>query len=226
MFYSVGSTAMRLVMRVITRLEVTGLERVPPEGPLIVVSNHVHFSDPPLLGATLPRKIIFMAKEEAFKTPILGWIVSAYEAFPVRRGEPDRKAIRKAISVLQSGKALGIFPEGTRSKSGVLGPAHPGAALIALRTGAPVLPVAITGTDRFLNWPGVVQRRSVRVTIGKPFRLVAEAGSLSREQLISHTNELMRRIAALLSPDKRGTYGELLDQVPDEQALVPDKQST
>ncbi|MBI2939657.1 MAG: 1-acyl-sn-glycerol-3-phosphate acyltransferase [Chloroflexi bacterium] len=214
--------AMRWVMSVLTQLQVVGIERVPREGPLILISNHLHFVDPPLIGGVMPRKVIFMAKEEAFRTPILGWVVSAYEAFPVRRGEPDRKAIRKAISVLQSGKALGIFPEGTRSKTGQLTPAHPGAALVAARTGAPILPVALVGTDQFLGWPSILQRRTVQVRIGEPFAFRSEAGGLSRERLVELTDQMMAAIAALLPPERRGTYGDSLEtDQPSTPALSP-----
>ncbi len=120
MFYRVASFLMRLAMLVVTKLEVTGLEKVPMKGPLLIVANHLHFADPPLLGAVIPRKIIFMAKSELFRIPVIGLMVLAYEAFAVRRGMADARAIKRAIGVLRSGNALGVFPEGHRSKDGKL----------------------------------------------------------------------------------------------------------
>src|SRR5439155_21637482 len=106
------------------------------DGPLIVVSNHFAWVDPVMLGAYFPRPLIFMAKQELWRRRPIGWIVERYGAFPVRRGEADRGAIRAALGILEAGGALGIFPEGTRSRSGVLSSPHPGAGLLALRSGA------------------------------------------------------------------------------------------
>ncbi len=196
---------MRVLMSVITRLEVSGLEKVPRKGPLLIVANHLHFADPPLLGAVIPRKIIFMAKSELFRIPFIGLIVLAYEAFAVRRGMADARAIRRAISVLRSGKALGIFPEGHRSKDGKLQRARKGMALLAYKTGATILPVGISGTRTFLQWPRVLQRPRVVVTIGDPLYLPI-LRSPTREQQAELSEEVMRRIAACLPEEQRGPY--------------------
>lgn len=206
MFYAIASLLVRGLMKLITKLEVYGLENVPLEGPLLVVANHVHFADPPLLGAVLPRKVIFMAKSELFRTLFIGLIVRAYEAFAVRRGEGDTRAIRRAVKVLSKGGALGMFPEGTRSRNGQLQPGRPGAAMIALRTGATILPVGISGTRTFLQWPRVLGRPRVIVRIGRPFR--ASPTSTSREEQDQLTEVIMREIAALLPSDQRGAYGD------------------
>ena len=128
MFYTLSNIALRLLLPLLMRLDVRGLERVPPTGSLMVVANHINWIDPPLLGALLRRRITFMAKREVFETPVLGQIATWYGAFGVRRGEPDHRAIRRALALLEMGDALGMFPEGTRSKTGRLQPGHPGAA--------------------------------------------------------------------------------------------------
>lgn len=223
MFYSVASFLIRALMGLLTRLEVHGLENVPSEGPLLVAANHLHFADPPILGAVMPRKLIFMAKSEVFSKPILGLIVWAYEAFAVRRGEGDTRAIRRALKVLSSGRALGMFPEGTRSKSGKLQPGRPGASLIAIRSRATILPVGISGTRTFLQWPRILSRPQVIVRIGEPFRPELDPSLSSREQQARLTDEVMRRIAALLPPEQRGAYA--LDAGPTSSPEEPKREA-
>lgn len=205
MFYSLASFVVRVLMALITRLEVSGLDRVPLTGPLVVAANHLHFADPLLLGAVFPRKIIFMAKSELFRIPVFGLLVIAYEAFAVRRGIGDVRALRRALKVLKSGKSLGIFPEGHRSKDGGLQKARDGLALLALKTGTTILPVGISGTRTFLQWPRVLQRPRVVVTIGEPL-FTPLVHSPSREQQAELSEEVMRRIAACLPLDQQGEY--------------------
>jgi 1-acyl-sn-glycerol-3-phosphate acyltransferase len=188
------------------RYEVVGREHVPATGGMIVVSNHLNNADPPMIQRALPRYVIFMAKKEMIAAPVIGPLFRAWGAFPVRRGEADLGAIRAACRVVQDGAALMMFPEGTRSRSGRLGEGHPGTAIIARRTGATILPVAITGTER-IAWPGIfVRPRSVphiKVAIGKPFALEKD-GRAGSESLKNDTAEIMRRIAELL-PDQYRT---------------------
>ena len=115
MFYRFGTWLVKLMLFTLTRWEVRGGENVPGDGPLIVVANHLNLSDPPLLSASIPRRIAFLAKEELFQSTFSRLFVSAYGAFPVRRGLPDREAIDRAQKVLDNGFVLGMFPEGTRS---------------------------------------------------------------------------------------------------------------
>lgn len=182
------------------RYEVVGREHVPSAGGAIIVSNHLNAADPPMIQRALSRYVVFMAKKEMIDAPVIGLLFRAWGAFPVRRGEPDLGAVRAACRVVEGGAMLMMFPEGTRSRSGRLGAGHPGTALIARRTNAPILPVAITGTEG-IKWPGVFVRprsiRHIRVTIGEPFRLDG-AGTSRSGQLRDDMDVIMGRIASLL----------------------------
>jgi 1-acyl-sn-glycerol-3-phosphate acyltransferase len=205
-FYWVSTGAMRLVVWTFGRYQVVGAERMPRSGPLIVVANHLNNADPPLLGASLPRRIRFMAKQELFDSP-LGPLVRWFGAFPVRRFEADLAALRRAQGILKEGGVLGMFPEGHRSRSGGMGPPHPGTALIALRSGAPLLPVAITGTEAIRTPLVLLRRPRIRVVVGEPFTLPA-GRRVTAEQVQAGTDEIMRRIAALLPEKYRGVYAD------------------
>ncbi|MHB9092833.1 MAG: lysophospholipid acyltransferase family protein [Chloroflexota bacterium] len=205
-FYWLASTAMDLATRLICDRHVIGRENVPTEGPLLLVSNHLSLIDPPLLGAVFPRPIRFMAKEELFRVPFVKWIAKGYRAFPVRRGEADRQAFQTTLRLLRQGEVIGIFPEGTRSRGGGLRAAHPGAALIALRAGVPVVPVGIVGSEQVLHWPRRALRPRLEVHIGKPFTLASGQPGAAREALAGQTEALMCAIAALVPPGYRGIY--------------------
>lgn len=188
------------------RVRVRGLEHVPRSGPLLLVSNHLSFLDPPLVGAFMPRDMVMMAKAEATESRFGAWVVRNYGAFPIRRGEADLAAIRQAIGVLKGGGALYIAPEGTRSRTGQLLEPHEGAALVAYRSGAPLLPLAMSGQEPF---PGNLRRLAptdVDFTLGPPFRLVSPGGRPGREELQAMSEAMMNQIAALLPPTYRGRF--------------------
>ena len=189
----------------ITRFQVVGVGNVPKTGPLIVVSNHLSRADPPIIGAGIPRRIVFMAKEELFRSPLMALIVKGFGAFPVRKREADRDALRQAQEVLEKGLALGVFPEGTRSKTAVLQPGMLGAAFIALRTGAPVLPVGIYGTEG-LNAARLLRHPAITLHIGEPFTVAPAQGRVTRQALQDLTAHIMERIAQLLPPSYQGIY--------------------
>lgn len=196
---------LHLAYRMVLRLEVAGLENIPPSGPVILAINHISFLDPVLVVSLLRRKVLPMAKAEVFRDAVLGPLVSAFDAFPVRRGEIDRRAIQTALEVLRMGGVLLIAPEGTRSPTGALIPGKEGAVYLAWRTGAPIVPVGVDGTDRFKFNIRRLRRTPVRVVFGPPFRVEIPA-ERSREALREATDELMAQIAALLPPERRGVY--------------------
>jgi 1-acyl-sn-glycerol-3-phosphate acyltransferase len=145
MIYSLIRFFASLLLIPIFRIEVSGIESVPETGPCIIASNHKSWLDPVFLGIVLKRKIRFMAKEELFRYPLLGWLVRELGAFPVKRGAADRQALKTAVEALKKGEAVGIFVEGTRVRTNSIGELKPGIYLLAKQTGATVLVSAIYG---------------------------------------------------------------------------------
>jgi len=149
-----------------SRLRVYGRDRVPLDGGVVVASNHFSWLDPAVLGAASPRVLYYMAKVEAHRVPGLGAFIRAFGCFPVRRGESDREAVRTMRRIVAEGHALGLFVEGTRQLSGVPGQVQPGAAMVALQEDAPIVPVAIHGTQGWKPAPGGFQ--AVSIAWGEP----------------------------------------------------------
>jgi len=143
--YPLGRFIANGVLFPIYQFNVIGKENMPSEGGVLLCTNHIHNFDPEVVGITSPRPIHFMAKEELFSVPILGKILPHINAFPVKRGMSDRGALRKGLGILKEGNVLGLFPEGTRSKTGELGEGLAGAGFFALRSNADVIPCAIIG---------------------------------------------------------------------------------
>ena len=200
LFYYTGASTMKALLLLLTDWEVRGRERVPLNGPLIIVSNHLNLADPPLLSASIPRKIHFMVKEELYYSRRGGIFIKAYGAFPVRRGKPDKRAVSEALKLLSEGKAIGMFPEGTRNPERKLQRGEGGTALIARLSGAPILPVGISGTEGIRGLYEVLSRRlKIRVNIGEPFYL--PDGDIHEQ-----TEFIMKRIANLLPEEYRGIY--------------------
>ena len=169
MVYSISRLLLRLVLRTVFGFRVEGREHEPAAGPVIVVSNHLSDLDPLVVGSALRRRVMFMAKHELFRVPGVRWWIAACGAFPVRRGAPDRRALRTALEILNGGGVLVMFPEGTRGRDRALRDPEPGAALLAQRTGAALLPVAVLGTDVVLPRDARRLRRArISVRIGPP----------------------------------------------------------
>ena len=218
----------RTVMRCLTRVSVDGpIERIPREGPLIIASNHLSNADGVVLGGWLTpklgRRIHWLGKREMLEWPILGTMARHGSVHPIDRGGADVEAFRLAQRILDEGHVLVVFPEGTRSTTGGLQEAKDGLALLALRSGAPILPVGIFGTDRF--WPrGQFVRPGGRVgmQVGEAFRLsdiVPEGVDRKTAKRIA-TNAIMTRIAALLPERHRGPYAAAVE-APEPAEPVP-----
>lgn len=207
-FYRLANLILRLAFRVALDLKVEGIENVPSDGPLIVAINHTSFVDPLLVGVMVPRDVVMMSKMENFKLPIVRALVKAYGAFPIHRGEVDRAALKRALEVLREGGALLMAPEGTRSKDGQLQSGHDGLAMIAVRTGAPILPFVIAGAKTVSGNLARLRRTAVTVRIGAPFLLASQSDRqrASREDLRTLTDQLMLHMAELLPADQRGAY--------------------
>jgi 1-acyl-sn-glycerol-3-phosphate acyltransferase len=193
------------------RISVEGLEKLPPQGPVVIVSNHLNDADPGIIATRIPRRIVFLAKSELFRIPILRNFMEAYGAVPVRRNEADLSVLRRSAEALREGLAVCVFPEGTRSgPSAALKEAWPGAALVALRGDSLIAPLAITGSQHLplpMMFLRPFRRYRVLLRFGEPFRLPKPA-RINAEAAKAGTDEIMRRIAALLPPAHRGYYGD------------------
>lgn len=187
--------------RLIMNMHVDGLAHLPLDGPVVIACNHVTNFDVFPMQFSLPRPIFFMGKAELFKFPLMDAALRNLGAFPVYRGEKDGWAMRHAHKVLEHGQVLGMFPEGTRSKSRGLGVAKTGTARLAIDTKSPIVPMVLTGTDGFFKR---IPRRA-QVTI----RLLPPMQPAPGETPLALTDRLMFRMAAALPEELRGVYAEI-----------------
>jgi 1-acyl-sn-glycerol-3-phosphate acyltransferase len=187
--------------------EIEGRENTPVRGPVLIVCNHLHLADPPIVAASIRLKCVLMAKEALFQQGWSRFWVKNFGAFPVRRNGIDREAIRQAEGWLKKGVSVIMFPEGSRSQNAQMQPALPGAAVIASRMGVPILPVGIAGTDKLnhLAWC-FLHRPRITVTIGQPFSLPTNNGKATRELRNELMTDIMKRVASLLPKKYRGVY--------------------
>lgn len=193
MFYKIFKMLCRLWFGMILRTRVIGLENIPKDGAFILAANHVSNWDPPFLGTFMTREVCYMGKEELFKNPVMAWACRNLHVFPVKRGAADKTAIKTAVKILKDGKCLGIFPEGTRSKTGKLGKAEAGVSLIAAMTKAPIIPAAIVNTEKIFSKEKFFP--CLAVVYGTPLQF---AGSTKdKEALAAFAQSIMNEIAKL-----------------------------
>lgn len=207
--YYFGRGLIRSLMFLFSRWQIKGRENVPEQGPLLIVCNHLHLADPPIVAASIKLKAVFMAKEELWQNSWSRFWVENFGAFPIRRKNMDREAFRQAEKWLNRGVSLIMFPEGSRSHNASMQPALAGAALIALRYSVPILPVSITGTEKFRDFKRCLRHRpTVTVTIGVPFNPPAASSKSTKDQRQQLMNKIMGKIAGLLPAEYRGIYAE------------------
>ncbi len=191
------------LIRTLTRLHVEGTENVPAEGPLMLVSNHLHHLDAPVVGVTLPRRVHALAAEK-YEYHVFGLFLRITGAIFINRGEVDRRALRQAMAVLEDGRCLAVAVEGTRSATGGLARGKTGAAYLATRANAPLVPVVVWGAENIIPCWARLRRADVYVRYGKPFRL--PEGRARAEQLEEYTAEIMATLASMLPEQYRGVY--------------------
>lgn len=195
MFYNFVCWVVRGIFRLLYRVEVEGVEKIPSGKGFVVAPNHLSNLDPPLLGAFLPVKMKYMAKEELFRIPIFGKLISSLGAFPVKRGGRDVAAVRAAVGQLKKGGQVVIFPEGRRARvRGVLGKGKPGAVMIAAHAGVGVLPVGISATYRF--------RSRVTIRIGDMIEPCENGEKLNSDGINHLTQEVLMPCIASLAEVK------------------------
>jgi 1-acyl-sn-glycerol-3-phosphate acyltransferase len=194
----------RGIVTALVHLRVEGRENLPRSGPYILVSNHINWKDPPLISIFLDRSVRYMAKIQAFGYPLLGYLVRATGAFPVRRGEGDRRALVTALRVLGGGQILGFFPEGHRSENATLLRGKPGVGFIASRVpDAPLVPIAMIGTKQSLL--RLIFGGHAVLRVGRPFHLTDLTEDERRDEQ-AVTDAVMTRVASLLPEEMRGAY--------------------
>jgi 1-acyl-sn-glycerol-3-phosphate acyltransferase len=207
--------------RVLAKIDrVEGLNNLPKSGPAIVMINHIAFVDPIVVLGSIPRNLVPMTKQEAYKYPIWGIFPHIWGAIPVSRDEVDRRAVRMALEVLDAGELILVAPEGTRNP--VLQKAREGIAYLSYRSDAPIVPVAVTGTEGFptlspkrLREPGAV------VKLGRPFKYRRFEGRLRGKRLQQMTDEAMYVLAKMLPEDKRGHYSDISRATQDTIEFLP-----
>jgi len=200
MLYRLVYIILLATFKILFRYKIEGRHNIPKQGPVILAANHMSYLDPIMVAfAAGARPVNFMAKAELLKIPVFGGILKGLNTFPVKRGFADKGAISYALKVLSNGEVLLIFPEGTRYRDGKLGKALPGFAVLALKTGTPVVPLGIIGTDKVLPDGNRLPRpKKLRVNIGEPIYVNKVAASERKEKEAELTAKIMKEINDLV----------------------------
>ena len=200
----------RVYTNVTCRIDAPNLDDFPMEGPLIAIANHTGQIEVPIMFAHLqPRPLTGWAKVEAWNNWLLRWVFGMWGAIPVRRGEADTKALKYAINAIKGGKIFGLAPEGTRNKTGKLKRAMPGTAMLAIHSGAPILPVAHWGGEDYLSNLKRFKRTDFHIRVGKPFKIETNGVRVSGEVRQQIVDEMMYKLAQLLPEEYRGEYSDM-----------------
>jgi 1-acyl-sn-glycerol-3-phosphate acyltransferase len=201
------NTIIRVGTDILCRIDKRDFPKVPAGGPLILVTNHINSLEVPLLFTHLqPRRMIGLAKIETWDSKFMGWLFNLWEVIPIRRGEADLEALRRCLDVLKAGDILAIAPEGTRSYHGRLLRGQPGTVMIALRSGAPILPIAHWGGENFKANLGKLKRTDFHVRVGRRFLVGTEGKKVTSETRQEIADEIMGQIAALMPEEYHGEY--------------------
>jgi 1-acyl-sn-glycerol-3-phosphate acyltransferase len=195
-----------VLFKLLVRIDVEGMENFPQSGPLLLVSNHLYLLDAPIALIFIPRRMAAFVKSK-WKRPPFNWLMACMGDV-IYADKSDIHALEEGIKVLKSGRVLALAPEGTRSRTGRLGKGQPGAALLAIRAPAPILPVAAHGQEQAMKYWKRLRRVPVHVRVGQLITL--PPGRAGREQLEAYTEQIMIAIARLLPPGYRGVYAELV----------------
>ncbi|MFA7073682.1 MAG: lysophospholipid acyltransferase family protein [Endomicrobiaceae bacterium] len=186
--YYFGRFLFKVMFLVLYRCKSEGQENIPENRGVIIAPNHMSFFDPPLTGCFMKKDLYFMAKQELFSVPILGFLIKRTNAFPVKRGMQDMSAFRNAFTLLENQKALLMFPEGTRSKDGKIGKARAGAGMVACNAQVPVIPVKITNTNNMKRF------KQIKIKYGKP---VFPPKEYTKEDYLKLSEKVLREIEKL-----------------------------
>lgn len=200
----------RVYTRITCRIDAPDLHKFPKHGPLIAIANHTGQIEVPMLFAHLqPRKLSGWAKAESWDNKFLNWVFGVWGIIPVRRGEADMHALKEALRALEKGVIFGVAPEGTRNYTGVLKRALPGTVIIALHSGAPIIPIAHWGGEAYLKNLKRFKRTDFHIRVGEPFKLNVEGLKVTGEVRQQIVDEMMYRLARLLPQEYRGEYSDM-----------------
>jgi len=208
--YTVVTWMVKGLTDVMCRVHDAELAKVPWQGPLIMVSNHVNFIEVPAVYThLLPRPVTGVARASSWDNAFKRMLFTLWGAIPIRRGEADIVAIRQVLAALEEGRIIAIAPEGTRSHDGLLQTAHPGVTVLALQSGAPVMPVVFYGAEQLQTNLKRLRRTDFHIVVGAPFRLDPRGVRVDRRVRRQMTDEIMYQMAALLPEPYRGVYANL-----------------
>jgi 1-acyl-sn-glycerol-3-phosphate acyltransferase len=200
----------RVYTRITCRIDAPDLDKFPLHGPVIAIANHTGQIEVPMLFAHLqPRKLTGWAKIEAWDNWFLHWVFGVWGAIPVRRGAADMNALKLALKALEEGKIFGLAPEGTRNKTGKLIRAMPGTVIIALHSGAPIIPIAHWGGEVYLKNLKHLKRTDFHIRVGEPFKINVEGLKVTGEIRQEIVDDMMYELAKLLPEEYRGVYSDL-----------------
>lgn len=210
MLHFIVNSVMRFLLFFICKIDREAIKKVPSEGPMIMVGNHVNFLDAPVAETFLyPRKIVSMVKQETFKNPVFGFLFKVWGSIPVQRGTADFSALGQAVKALERRLFFAISPEGTRTKDGRLIQGHPGVVLVALKSHAPILPIVQIGAENFGQNFKRFKRTPITIKVGEPFLISPGSPHPRKEERQQITDEIMYQIAKLLPEGNRGYYSDL-----------------
>lgn len=197
--YRSARCIIRPILDVLGHLESHGNENIPKQGGILLVSNHVSLLDTVIIGAATDRELHFMGADDFYRIPFLGWLLTKFNGFPVKRGTPDRQALKKALSCLQAGKALLIFPEGTRSPDGTLGEMKKGAGFIVHHSNVPTIPVFLKGAEHFMpRGSKFIRPAKLSVTFGPPLYFTTLGGINTKRELYRRISEQIQEAIVAL----------------------------
>jgi 1-acyl-sn-glycerol-3-phosphate acyltransferase len=196
--YRAAWCAANAIFSLLFTRKVRGRESIPRRGGFIIACNHISFWDPPVVGASVPREVYFLAKEELFRNRAFAWLITSLNAIPIRRGLVDHAGVKASLGAVQRGHGLMVFPEGGRVKEGELRPALPGVGLLSVKAGVPIVPTYIRGSDTIRK--AIARIRNIDIVFGEPFSPPAEQKGRGRRDLYREVGEeVMNRIAELKS---------------------------
>jgi 1-acyl-sn-glycerol-3-phosphate acyltransferase len=212
MMYKIVAFFVKLGTSIMCRIDAPDIHKVPMRGPVIGYSNHSGMIEVAVMFALLqPRRITGWAKIELWDNFFLKWVFTLWGIIPIKRGEADTTALRKAVQALEAGYIFGLAPEGTRNVTGRLIRAHPGAVMLALHSGAPLVPIAHWGGENFIKNLKRLRRTDFHVRIGDPICLKLEGARVTKEMRQQIVDEMMYRLAGLLPPEYRGEYEKVTE---------------